>query len=82
MQRNVNFQQTYKTPYWRSRTDVDNQERDTSHAIVVVGLEQANVYINDLDFVYTPIALEHDEFLAPWQERENRCAVLELTSDG
>lgn len=73
---------TWTLQHWRSRMDVDDQERDTSHALVVVGLDQANVYINDPDFVYAPIALEHDEFLAAWQERENRCAVLKLTSDG
>lgn len=72
---------TWTLHHWRHRTDVDEQERDTDHAIVVVGLDQGNVYINDPDFAYAPIALEHDEFLAAWQERENRYAVLQLTAD-
>jgi hypothetical protein len=42
---------------------------------------QGNVYIHDPDFAYAPIAVEHDAFLAAWQERENRYAVLQLTDD-
>ena len=41
---------TWTLHHWRQRTDVDERERDTDHAIVVVGLDQGYIYINDLIF--------------------------------
>lgn len=72
---------TWTLHHWRQRTDIAEEERDTEHAIVVIGADDDNVYVNDPDFAYAPIALGHDEFLAAWQERENRYAVLQLTED-
>jgi hypothetical protein len=57
---------TWTLPHWRSRTDIDELERDTDHAVVVVGLDQSNVYLNDPDFAEAPLATDHTAFLAAW----------------
>lgn len=72
---------TWTLSHWRQRTDIEEAERDTEHAVVVIGTDDDTVYVNDPDFSYAPIGLGHDEFLAAWQERENRYAVLQLTED-
>jgi len=46
----------------------------------VVGLDQSNVYLNDPDFAEAPLVADHNAFLAAWQEREHRYAVIGLAA--
>src|SRR6476659_2765227 len=37
-------------PYWLERSDIADEEKATDHAVVVVGLDEENVYVHDPDF--------------------------------
>jgi ABC-type bacteriocin/lantibiotic exporter with double-glycine peptidase domain len=69
--------QTWALPYWQSRLDISPLERDTSHAVVVVGLDSRNLYVNDPDIEHSPQAVPLNAFLAAWLERDLRCAVIQ-----
>lgn len=58
---------TVPLPYW---------DDDTAHAVVVVGLEQDVVLINDPEFEQAPQAVPLDAFLLGWLEHDYRYAVL------
>lgn len=61
---------TSPLPYW---------EDDTAHAVVVVGLEQNTVLINDPAFEQAPQIVPLNAFLLGWLEQDYRYAVLEAT---
>lgn len=62
---------TAPLPYW---------DDDTAHAVVVVGLEQDMVLINDPEFEQAPRAVPLDAFLLGWLEHDYRYAVLKPAS--
>lgn len=63
-------------PYWMTRSDIAEANRETEHAVVVVGLENETVYINDPDFDVAPQSVEVDWFVAAWQHQRFRYAVI------
>lgn len=62
---------TTPLPYW---------DDDTAHAVVVVGLEQDRVLVNDPGFDQAPQAVPRDAFLLGWLEQDYRYAVLRPAS--
>lgn len=58
---------TLELPHW---------EIDTDHAVVVVGMDQQWVYINDPAFARAPIPISHGDFDLAWLERDEYYAVL------
>lgn len=62
---------TAPLPYW---------DDDTAHAVVVVGLEQDMVLINDPEFEQAPRAVPLNAFLLGWLEHDYRYAVLKPAS--
>ncbi len=58
---------TLELPHWTE---------DTDHAIVVVGIDEQSVYINDPAFASAPIPVSHGDFGLAWLERDEYYAVL------
>jgi hypothetical protein len=61
------FVKTGELPYWA---------QDTDHAIVVVGLDDEFVYLNDPAFPAAPTQVSHGDFELAWQERDEFYAVI------
>lgn len=61
------FVKTSELPYWDTAAD---------HAVVVVGLEDRYIYLNDPAFSYAPVEVPHGDFGLAWQGRDNFYAVL------
>jgi len=59
---------TRELPYW--------QGFDTYHSVVVVGYDEAQIYVNDPYFDDAPQSVAIDDFLLAWLEMSNRYAVL------
>lgn len=55
-------------PYW--------ENIDTDHAVVVVGMESASIYLNDPAFATAPFQVSLGDFDLAWFEREQVYAVL------
>jgi ABC-type bacteriocin/lantibiotic exporter with double-glycine peptidase domain len=55
--------------YWQSTT---------FHAVVVVGLDEEFVYVNDPYFVDAPKEVPHGEFILAWLEQDYWYAVIRL----
>jgi ABC-type bacteriocin/lantibiotic exporter with double-glycine peptidase domain len=53
---------------------------DTAHALVVVGIEQDTVLVNDPEFEQAPQAIPLDEFLLAWLEQDYRQALIRRSS--
>lgn len=64
--------------YWIKRIDIRDEEKATDHAVVVVGLDEQTVYVNDPDFEQAPKMIELDEFLLAWLERDYEYVVIGL----
>ena len=58
--------ETWALPWWQSRTDLTDEEKETDHAVVVVGLIDNTIYINDPSFKEAPQMVDLDVFLAAW----------------
>ncbi|MFN8493014.1 MAG: peptidase C39 family protein [Caldilineaceae bacterium] len=58
---------TQELPHW---------EMDTDHAVVVVGMDNQFVYLNDPAFPDAPIRVSHGDFDLAWLERDEYYAVL------
>jgi len=71
--------ETWALPYWQSRLDIDDSERETDHAVVVVGLVDDTVYLNDPSFAEVPQTVTVDAFLAAWAGFAYLYAVIGLT---
>jgi ABC-type bacteriocin/lantibiotic exporter with double-glycine peptidase domain len=52
--------QTWPLPYW--------QQMDTDQALVVVGLDDENLYLYDPYFAVAPQVVDFDSFLTAWSE--------------
>lgn len=51
----------------------------TNHAVVVVGMEENQIYLNDPEFKSAPQSISIDEFLLAWQEKDCLYAVIGLS---
>jgi ABC-type bacteriocin/lantibiotic exporter with double-glycine peptidase domain len=58
---------TSELPHWRE---------DTKHAVVVVGMDKRDIYINDPAFANAPIQVPHGDFDLAWLEHDEYYAVL------
>lgn len=63
----IAFVKTRDLPYWTYNTD---------HAVVVVGMDNLYIYLNDPAFNKSPIPVSHGDFDLAWFEREEFYAVL------
>jgi ABC-type bacteriocin/lantibiotic exporter with double-glycine peptidase domain len=61
---------TWAFPHW--------QKRDTEHAVVVVGIDQSHIYLNDPVVDEAPKKVAHYAFLAAWGDRDYEYAVIGL----
>lgn len=61
---------TNQLPYWDEATD---------HAVIVVGMDNENVYLNDPDLSTAPQAVSIAEFELAWLEKDYLVAVIQLT---
>lgn len=59
---------TAELPYWKE---------DTDHAVVVVGLDDQFVYLNDPFFPVAPLRVSTGDFDLAWLERDEFYAVLQ-----
>jgi ABC-type bacteriocin/lantibiotic exporter with double-glycine peptidase domain len=66
------FMRTSELPYWDYATD---------HALVVVGFDESNIYINDPYFDNAPITVPRDEFELAWLERDYYYATITKVDD-
>lgn len=62
--------QTWPFAHW--------QTQDTEHTVVVVGIEQGNVAINDPAVDQAPQVVNQPAFLAAWGDRDYEFAVIGL----
>lgn len=60
---------TSELPYWEETAD---------HAVVVIGLDDEQVYLNDPDTLDAPQAVPIPEFELAWLEKDYLFAVIEL----
>lgn len=58
---------TIELPHW---------DADTDHAVVVVGMNEEEIYVNDPAFERAPIAITRGDFDLAWLERDEYYAVL------
>ena len=63
----IAFVKTIELPYWDQVTD---------HAVVVVGIDNEFVYLNDPVSPTAPIQVSHGDFELAWQEWDELYAVL------
>jgi ABC-type bacteriocin/lantibiotic exporter with double-glycine peptidase domain len=59
--------QTENLPYW---------PHNTLHAVVVVGIDDRSVYLNDPEFPEAPIAVPVGDFDLAWLAEDERYAIL------
>ena len=59
--------QTSELPHWTE---------NTAHAVVVVGMDEKTVYINDPAFANAPIQVPHGDFDLAWLEQDEYYAIL------
>lgn len=63
----IAFVRTAELPYWSQATD---------HAVVVVGLDDTAVYLNDAEFDSYPVKVSHGDFDLAWLERDEYYATF------
>jgi len=61
------FVRTGELPYW---------SEDTGHAVVLVGIDDEAVYLNDPAFVQAPQRVSHGDFFLAWLEFDYDYAVI------
>lgn len=59
--------QTGELPYW---------DEDTLHAVVVIGLDENTVHLNDPSFLTAPIQVSRGDFDLAWLARDEMYATL------
>jgi uncharacterized protein YvpB len=61
------FLRTGELPYW---------QEDTGHAVVLVGMDEDVVYLNDPAFAQAPQRVSRGDFLLAWLEFDYDYAVI------
>ena len=61
------FVRTGELPHWNE---------DTPHALVIVGVSDDILYVNDPAFEYAPIPIPVGDFLLAWYEFDNQWALV------
>ncbi|MCQ3977962.1 MAG: hypothetical protein DPW09_31430 [Anaerolineae bacterium] len=61
------FIKTGELPYWEENVD---------HAVVVVGLDDQYIYLNDPAFPTAPVQVDRKEFELAWLEWDEKYAVV------
>lgn len=61
------FVNTLQLSYW---------EETAWHAVVIVGIDETKIYLNDPFFDKAPQAISHLEFYLAWDEMDNTFAVI------
>ncbi len=56
--------------------ELDHWSIATNHAVVIIGLDAAEVIINDPAFETAPFHIPHDEFELAWLNSDNSCAIV------
>lgn len=59
---------TEELPYW--------QNMSTRHVVVITGMDNEHVYLNDLEFDKAPVRVTLGDFDLAWLQRDERYAVL------
>jgi len=67
----IAFMDTGELPYWHERT---------AHAIVVAGLDDRSIYLNDPAFPDAPLQISHGDFDLAWLEWDEYYSCFDLTS--
>ena len=63
----IAFVKTIELPYWEEATD---------HAVVVVGMDNDYIYLNDPEFPDAPLQVSRGDFDLAWLGRDETYAVL------
>jgi len=63
----IAFVKTGELPYWK---------RSVDHAVVVAGIDDGYVYLNDPDLPTAPISVSLGDFDLAWLEHDEMYAVL------
>lgn len=63
-------------PYWLLRPDLPIDDRMTEHAVVVVGIDEENVWVNDPDFAVAPQIVDSGWFEEAWRHHDRWYAVI------
>jgi len=66
------FMDTGELSYWSVTTN---------HALVVLGLDEVYVLVNDPAFAHAPQRIAHTEFELAWLNGDNTCAIIQEASD-
>ncbi len=66
----LTFVQTGDFPYW---------DENTAHVVVVVGIDEEQIYVNDPAFENAPQTIPIDYFLLAWSEFDHRFGVIQLS---
>ena len=56
--------------------DLPYRDDDTAHAIVLVGMDDDNCYVNDPEFIESPLPVSLGDFDLAWLERDEMYAVF------
>ena len=65
---------TWALPHWKNV--------DTEHAVVVVGFDDENVYLNDPFFVESSLPVPIAYFPGAWSDRDEQFAIISLIEPG
>jgi len=66
------FVRTGELPYW---------DKDTPHALVIVGIEADIIYVNDPAFEDAPIAMAMGDFMLAWDEFGSQYAIVRRSEE-
>jgi len=64
----IAFVNTGELPYWKEAT---------GHAVVVIGIDDEVIYLNDPAFAAAPQTVSQDDFWLAWMEMEEYYAVIQ-----
>lgn len=66
--------EAWALPHWK--------HVETHHAVVVVGVDEENIYLNDPFFAEFPLSAPIDHFLGAWAGHNEQFAIISLIEPG